>query len=254
MCAGAIKCEREETGRGIFCLEEGVRNEGSGPDSRKEGGAEVKVATGAVRRGRGAGEGADEEVGGGWAQGGCVFPVRSRLLEARDVYELRLNVTIVAERENDWGERPTVRPVGMDIGEFCRHTSSLEWPECDASSSPKVGGVGGGNNWRLVEREYVAKISCGFIGFAPRTRKELLEGVEPEFGGVPLSATHAFRHQPYVGAASTQHLLRVDSPGGGSRAESASVRHFERLALGMTTRGRGGTSVIHQVLTLNPKP
>lgn len=89
--------------------------------------------------------------------------------------------------------------------------------------------------------------SCGFVGFAPRTRRELLGGKPPEFGGVPLSATHAFRHQPFVGRASTQHLVSVDGPGEDAPSKSASLRHFDQLVLGNTARKAHVMTAMHEV-------
>jgi len=100
------------------------------------------------------------------------------------------------------GARAHTRLMASRERDLCRQVAQREWDECRTTARPDPGrgGVGGGGGDASglpigAKRHYIAAVTCGFLGFAPRPRKQRLAGAPPRLGAVVFDSSRFFRHQ-----------------------------------------------------------
>lgn len=173
--------------------------------------------------------------------GRCRFPAGARLREVNDVFQEDTdNLTIVNVSQDTREKVGRVGLMAASEHKLCRQVASSEWYECSkrrvaAGSALAVGAT----------KYYIAAVPCGFLGFAPRTRKQRMAGMAPSFGGVAMDSTRYFRHQPFVPHASTGYQ--------GLHGTEADLVHYESLAL-TTSAGAFGSESLHQVCNMRNVP
>ena len=202
-----LVCARDEDGISVFCRQQDLAAAG---DAKLYGHPELLA-------------------------GRCRFPAGDRLREVSDIFAEDA-VTIVNVSVDPRTDMGRVGLVAASERHLCRQVSSHHWPECRGRHAAH--GAGGALTVE-VKRHYIAAVSCGFLGFAPRVRRERLAGAAPQFGGVVFDARRYFRHQPFVPQAVTSY----QGPGGGV----APVEHFSTLAVGTCAAAFGADS-LHQIL------
>ena len=82
-------------------------------------------------------------------------------------------------------------------------------------------------------------MTCGFLGFAARPRKQRLAGAPPRLGAVVFDSSRFFRHQPFVPPAVTGYQ--------GADGHVAQLVHYTSLALA-TSAASFGSDSLHQII------
>ena len=204
-----LLCARDEDGQTVFCVQDAA---GPGPDgvAPRKGHPDLYA-------------------------GACRFPAGSRLREVTDIFEER-NVTIVRHGNDTRAELAGMGLMANRERSLCQQVAMREWDECRTGglSEPRASGLP-----IAAKRHYIAAVTCGFVGFAARPRKQRLAGALPRLGAVVMDSTRFFRHQPFVPQAVTGYQ--------GSDGRVAELVHYTSLALG-TSGASFGTDGLHQIM------
>jgi len=162
--------------------------------------------------------------------GQCKFPSGARLRQVSDVFAEK-NVTIVKESKDTRAHVARMGLMAKSMRQLCRQVASRDWPEC---AKGQARGAEPG-----APIQYIAAVTCGFIGFASRPRKLRLAGAAPRAGGVVFDCTRFFRHADYLPLAVTGYQ--------GADGHTAELVHYPSLALG-TYAASFSSHSLHQIL------